>query len=322
MENSDMNERPVVKKPEYVDLTKAFPNEARDLTPWLADNIDAIADRLGLVLSIEQREKPVGDFKLDLLCKDGDGNKVIIENQVYATDHDHLGKLLTYLVNLDAKTAIWVTSEPRPEHQKVVEWLNESMPGDMAFYLVKAEALRITDTTYSPVFTLLAGPDKQSRTVGEEKKEWAKKEARLYDFWKALIQHRAAKDTPFAGRNPTKRNSLRIDGDFDESSFGFAVVRKGSYAYSSFALGDQKKEQALYNSLVSQRKAIEAEYGAELIWQPRSGGNWPWVGVVFLGRGLDKADDWSALHAEMIDAFKRLDKTVRPRLLRAYQALK
>ena len=220
-------EKPVVKKPEYVPLTKAFPNEAHDLTPWLADNIDALAGRLSLALSIEEREKAVGDFKVDLLCKDGDGNKVIIENQVYATDHDHLGKLLTYLVNLDAKTAIWLTSKPGPEHQKVVEWLNESMPRDMAFYLVKAEALKIAGSTYSPVFTLLAGPGKQSRKVGEEKKEWAKEAARLYDFWRALIQHSAAKDTPLATLVPRRGNSLIIEGDFDYSHLGFSVNRRG-----------------------------------------------------------------------------------------------
>jgi hypothetical protein len=116
-----MNEKPVIRKLDIVPLRKAFPDEARDLTPWLAENLDALGDRLGIRLSLEQKEKRVGDFSLDLFCQDGEGQKVIVENQLEQTDHDHLGKLLTYLVNLDAKTAIWVTSDPRPEHQRVIE---------------------------------------------------------------------------------------------------------------------------------------------------------------------------------------------------------
>src|SRR3989304_5844504 len=93
-----------ITKLETVSLRNAFPNEARDLTPWLADKIDALGERLDLNLSIEQREKAVGDFQVDLLCQDDQGRKVIVENQLEETDHDHLGKLLTYLVNLGATT--------------------------------------------------------------------------------------------------------------------------------------------------------------------------------------------------------------------------
>ena len=32
------------------------------------------------------------------------------------TDHTHLGQLLTYLVNLEAKTAIWVSAGPVEKH--------------------------------------------------------------------------------------------------------------------------------------------------------------------------------------------------------------
>ena len=50
-------------------------------------------------ITIEQREKSVGPFSLDLYGEDATGGKVIIENQLEKTDHDHLGKVLTYMSN-------------------------------------------------------------------------------------------------------------------------------------------------------------------------------------------------------------------------------
>lgn len=44
-------------------------------------------------------------FEVDLVAEDENANRIVIENQLETTDHDHLGKILTYLTNLDAKTA-------------------------------------------------------------------------------------------------------------------------------------------------------------------------------------------------------------------------
>ena len=85
---------------------------------------------------------PAGNFQVDLIAEDEDGDRVIVENQLEATDHDHLGKLITYLTNLEAKAAIWITTDPRLEHIKAIQWLNESTPGDIDFYLVRLAAYR------------------------------------------------------------------------------------------------------------------------------------------------------------------------------------
>lgn len=90
-------------------IRKAFPHEAAHFTTWLESNIERLAQRIGMQLTVVQREQKVGAFNVDLLCEDQDGNPVVIENQLKPTDHDHLGKLLTYLVNLDAAAAIWLT---------------------------------------------------------------------------------------------------------------------------------------------------------------------------------------------------------------------
>ena len=106
-----------------------------------------ISEAIDMELTLVEREASAGPFSADILAEDNQGHPVIIENQLEQTDHDHLGKLITYMSNLEAKTAIWITRSPRPEHEKAVHWLNETLPADTAFYLLKIEAYKIGDST-------------------------------------------------------------------------------------------------------------------------------------------------------------------------------
>jgi hypothetical protein len=140
-----------------------------------------LRDQLGLDLTVVEREKSVGPFSVDILAKDAGGRLVIIENQLERTDHDHLGKVLTYLANLDAKVAIWITSDPRPEHVTAIDFLNENVPSDTQFYLIKLQAFRIGGSDPAPLFTVEAGPSEERTAGGEIKKEFAEKDKRRYD---------------------------------------------------------------------------------------------------------------------------------------------
>ena len=99
-----------------------------------------------MTISPIEKEKSVGPFNVDILAEDASGRHVIIENQLTKTDHDHLGKLLTYMSNLDAKVAIWVATDPRPEHVAAINFLNENVPQDTQFYLLRLQALRIGES--------------------------------------------------------------------------------------------------------------------------------------------------------------------------------
>lgn len=69
-----------------------------------------------------------------------------------------LGQILTYPVGIAAKTVIWISPEPRVEHVKVLEWLNEITPIDSCWYLYMLEVLKVSDTTVTPLFTKVVGP--------------------------------------------------------------------------------------------------------------------------------------------------------------------
>jgi hypothetical protein len=88
-----MTSPPPQCKLDRVPLREAWKHEARDFTPWLAEdnNLHALAEALCLSdLELVAFEHLVGDFKLDSLCTDGD-QQLVIEKQLEQTDHKHLG---------------------------------------------------------------------------------------------------------------------------------------------------------------------------------------------------------------------------------------
>src|SRR5690349_5541424 len=118
-----------------VALREVWKHEALDFTQWLQNNIEVLNETLDLNLTGADRERAAGDFSVDLVAEDEDGGTVVIENQLEKSNHDHLGKLITYLTAIGAKTAIWIVSDPRPEHVAAIGWLNAS--SSAAFYVVK-----------------------------------------------------------------------------------------------------------------------------------------------------------------------------------------
>lgn len=256
-----------VSKLEIVPVRDAFPHEAHSFTLWLESNIDALADRVGFELTVLEREKAVGSFNVDLFCEDQDGQHVIIENQLERSDHDHLGKLLTYMVNLDAKTAIWVTPEARPEHQRVIDWLNESTGADYAFYLVRVEAVRIAESPYAPLFTVLAAPDEQTREIGEAKKELAEGEKKYLAFWTSLLDRSKGKTELFSSISPGRQNWISMGAG--KSGLVFAYVFAKNVVQLEFYIDTISKDQnkAIFDALHSLKDQIETEFGEELGWQ-------------------------------------------------------
>src|SRR5690606_37152108 len=104
--------------------------------------------------------------------------------------------------NLDAKTAIWITSEPRPEHEKAIHWLNEIVSADTAFYLIKLEAYRIGDSSAAPLLTVVAGPSLEAKQAGTQKKELAERHLLRLEFWTQLLERAKTRTTLLAQISP------------------------------------------------------------------------------------------------------------------------
>lgn len=301
---------------DYLPIRTAFPHEAAHFTTWMEENIERLTERINMELTVVQREKSVGAFNVDLLCEDGDGNPVVIENQLEQTDHDHLGKLLTYLVNLDAASAIWVTSEPRAEHAKVIDWLNESTPNDISFYLVKAEAVTVDGSAPAPLFTLVAAPSAQIKDAGHQKKEWAEGHRRRIDFWTGLLERSKSRTNLFANVGAVKESYLTTGAGRQGINFSYNIFKDGA-AIELYIDNDTKSgagNKAIFDQLLAQREDIEHECGVKLAWHRLDEKRASKVRWAISVGGLLSPDEWPNLQDRMIDAMIKFEAAFRPRL--------
>lgn len=134
---------------EEVDVRKLWSHEQYDFSNWLAkeENIDLLNEALGLTLVDIEKEVYVGSYRCDLVDSDETtGQKIIIENQLEQSNHDHLGKVITYASGLDAKVIVWIVKDAREEHRSAVEWLNNNTNKEINFFLIEIHAYKIGDS--------------------------------------------------------------------------------------------------------------------------------------------------------------------------------
>lgn len=306
-----------IEKIEIAPIRDAFRHEALNFTYWLEQNIEALSERLGLQLNVLEREKAVGPFNVDLLCEDEDGTTIIIENQLERSDHDHLGKMLTYMVNLEAKTAIWVTTEMRQEHLKVINWLNEISGADMAFYAVKVEAIRIAKSPFAPLFTVLAKPDRQIHEIGEKKKELAERHVLREAFWTGLLEYSKTRTKLASNRSPTHDHWLSVATGRSGINYNYLILKNGAGVDLYIDIGDQVKNKALFDQLHAEQEAIEREFGEKLDWRRLDNKRASRVVMYYEGKGsLYEEDKWEELQAILIDTMIRFDRAFRSRINR------
>ncbi len=304
-----------ISKIEIVPIRQAFKHEALNFSVWLEENIDALSERIGLDLTVIEREKAVGSFTVDLFCEDKDGNTVIVENQLERTDHDHLGKLLTYMVNLEAKTAIWIATEVRQEHQRVIDWLNEATAADMSFYFVKVEAIRIGESPFAPLFTPLSQPDEQTREIGEQKKELAERHILRQEFWTQLLRQSEGRTRLTENRSPTRDHWLGVAAGKSGINYNYLILKDGAGIDLYIDVGDQDRNKAIFDALLEEKDAIEQEFDDTLDWRRLDDKRSSRVVKVYRGLGsLHEQDKWETLQEMMIDAMIRFDKAFRERI--------
>jgi hypothetical protein len=302
----------MVGRIERVPLREVWKKEAKDFTNWLYENLEVLGEELDLDLTAVEKEKKVGSFSADITAEDVSGQKVLIENQLDKTDHDHLGKILTYVSNLDAKTAIWISSKPRPEHETAIEWLNET-GSDVNFYLVKIEAYRIDNSEPAAKFTIITGPSEKTKIVGEEKKELAERHKRRLEFWRTLLEKSKKKTSLHSNISPSIYSWIGAGSGRSGLGFNYSVTYKYGQVelYIDRGKDSEEENKKIFDDLQSQKSEIEKDFGDKLIWERLDDRRASRICKRFEYAGLNDKEKWDQLQEDMIDGMIKLEKALK-----------
>ena len=294
-----------------VSLRDVWDNERNDLTPWLEENIDVLSDTISLSISIVEREhRPTERLSVDLLGETETGELVVIENQLETSDHDHLGKLITYLVTIDAAVGIWIVADPKPEHVSAISWLNQTYSAD--FYLVKLEAVGIDESLPAPLLTLIVGSSEESKEAGDEKKEVKERYILRRQFWTQLLDCAREKTPLHANISAGKEGS------------SYTAVKKGLFLRYVIRQHDSEvdlyidrgsENDEIFHALKEVKGEIEEAFGEQLEWLPLDGKRaCRIVKPLSLGGYRNDAEDWAGVQDAMIDAMIRLNDALEPHI--------
>jgi len=303
----------MIGKIKRVPLRKVWKHEAYDLNQWLQDNIDVVNDVLDLNLSNPEREESAGSFNIDIVAEDEAGNPVIIENQLEKSNHDHLGKIITYLVAMGAKTAIWIVSNPRPEHTAAITWLNESSAAN--FYLLKIEAIKIGDSQPAPLLTAIVEPSQEGKEVGRAKQEMAERYIIREKFWTQLLNYEKQKTKLHANISPTQHNWLGTSAGKQGLGLNYSIRKHAAQAELYIDRGKEKGEEnkKIFDQLYRKKDEIEKIFGGKLKWESLEGKRACRIGKeISIGGYRDDEEKWPQIHEAMVDVMIRLSKALKP----------
>ena len=253
-----------------VPLREIWKHEAIDFTQWLAlqENLDLLAEEIGMDLLNPQAEVNVGSFNVDVLAEDDSEHKVIIENQLEATDHDHLGKLITYGSGLDAETIIWIVKKAREEHQQAITWLNENTTKELNFFLIEMQAWKIGNSLPAPSFNIIAQPNDWAKTIrqsGSNTNPVTDFKLKQQAFWEKFRDY-ASNNTKVIGsfRKALPQHWYNVRLGTSKAKIALTIIGREDVIGCEVFIRDDKK---LFWELHEKKDAIESAFGEQLDWQ-------------------------------------------------------
>ena len=256
-----------------IDLREEWKHEANDFTSWLSQegNLRLLGDEIGYEIVLIKTEAKVGNFNVDILAEEENSKKkIVIENQLEITDHDHLGKLITYASGHVASVAIWVVRDVREEHRKAVDWLNEHTVDGIEFYLLKIELWQIGESPYAPKFEIICKPNDWARAVKESSESGTLSETNLnqLEFWTQFKRFALEKKSPISLQKPSPQHWAYISIGSAEACMSLTINSvKGVIGCEVYIYNNK----ALYAQLLAHKEEIEGELGEQAKWMELPG---------------------------------------------------
>lgn len=295
-----------------VDLRKAWKHEASDFTAWLAgkENLQLLSDEVGIDMSLVQTEASVGRYSIDILAtEESTGKQIIIENQLEPTNHDHLGKLITYASGSDAKFIIWVVEEAREEHRQAVDWLNEHTEEDIAFFLVRVELWQIGDSPFATKFEIISKPNDWAKSVRQAvtrgSGQLTDTKARQLEFWTQFKAFAEEKKTTLRFQKPAPQHWLNAHIGTKHGCVSLNVNSFDESVRTEFYIWNNKD---IFHFLESQKDEVERNVGLKLDWQELPGKQASRIRAEMSGL-IDNTDEWEKYFAWMLKTAEKFQET-------------
>lgn len=289
-------------------------HEQYDFSKWLAteENIKELGDVLNLSLTEIETEKFVGSYRCDIVCKDEiTGKSVLIENQLEPTNHDHLGKIITYASGLDASVVVWVVASAREEHASAIEWLNKHTTSDVDFFLIEVHAYTIGDSAPAPMFKVIEQPNDFAKSVKSlaNSGDLNESQVRRLEFWNMLNDALDQKGKPFNKHKATTDHWYTVAVGSSQCYISIDLVNKEHKIRVGLWVTDNKE---MYDMFYSHREEIEAAFGETLDWDRLDNKKASIFSTSIPGLNFNKQDNYPELIDLAIEKTVKLREAVKP----------
>ena len=259
-----------IGKLEAVPVRDLWAHEQYDFSSWLAkeENLSILGEDLGIAFTGIETEQFVGAFRCDIVAKDdnNEGKIVIIENQLESSNHDHLGKIITYASGLDASKIIWIVTNARSEHKSAIEWLNNNTKNDINFFLIELKAYRIGDSLPAPKFEIVEMPNDyiKNGNMKSRDKTLNRSQAARYDFWSRFIEYSSTQSSILKNRKANTKDRMSISLGVSNVRMEIKLTDKAHCIRIALCIRDNKD---LYQLLEKFKDDIEKDVMYPLIWK-------------------------------------------------------
>ena len=303
-------------KLEEVDIRKVWPHEQYDFSKWLAteENIKELGDTLNLSLTDVETEKFVGNYRCDILCKDEiTGKMVLIENQLEPTNHDHLGKIITYASGLDAAVVVWIVASARDEHASAIEWLNKHTDDEISFFLMEVHAYKIGDSDPAPQFKIIEQPNDFVKIVKAVSKNSDMNESQKnrLEFWTQFNEVVDSQGKPFNKRKATTDHWYNVAIGSSDASISIDLVNKEHRIRVSLWINDDKD---IFDALFQRKDEIETALGFGLEWNRLDNKKASYICTYIKGLDFKKQDNYPMLMEQIVDLVLKM-RNVFPKFM-------
>ena len=286
-----------------VDVRELWKHEQYDFSNWLSkeSNLEYLNEILGLTLTDVDKEVYVGPYRCDLVAKDEtSGITVIVENQLDGTNHDHLGKIITYASGLDAKVMVWIVKEAKEEHRAAIEWLNNNTNNDINFFLIEIHAYKIGDSDPAPKFEVVEKPNdfvKRSKAKPEDS-DLNKSQGERLIFWEQFNQILVGRGKPFNVRKATTDHWYDVALGTSEAHIAIDLVNKDGNVVVEVYINDSKE---LFDNLAGHKEEIESALGFNMTWDRLDGKKASRIKYYISGLNFDDHSNYDELMNQIIN---------------------